>query len=74
MNVSSARCCTCRSAVGQSYLWTLPMFHANGWTYTWAVTAAGGVHVCLPKVEPAAVFRLIRDEQVSWLCAPRPPY
>ena len=55
--------------VGQSYLWTLPMFHANGWTYTWAVTAAGGVHVCLPKVEPAAVFRLIRDEQVSWLCA-----
>jgi len=45
------------------------MFHANGWTYTWAVTAAGGVHVCLPKVEPAAVFRLIRDEQVSWLCA-----
>ncbi len=55
--------------VGQRYLWTLPMFHANGWTYTWTVTAAAGVHVCLRKVEPAAVFGLIRTEQVSWLCA-----
>ena len=34
------------------YLWTLPMFHANGWTFTWTVTAAGAVHVCLRKVEP----------------------
>src|SRR3712207_3195979 len=33
------------------YLWTLPMFHCNGWTYTWAVTAAGGTHVCLRKVD-----------------------
>ena len=56
-------------AVGERYLWTLPMFHANGWTYTWTVTAAAGTHVCLRKVEPAAVFRLIRDEDVSWLCA-----
>jgi fatty-acyl-CoA synthase len=56
-------------AVGESYLWTLPMFHANGWTYTWTVTAAAGTHVCLRKVEPAAVFSLIRDEDVSWLCA-----
>jgi fatty-acyl-CoA synthase len=55
--------------VGQRYLWTLPMFHANGWTYTWTVTAAAGVHVCLRKVDPAEVFTLIRDEQVSWLCA-----
>ncbi len=55
--------------VGQRYLWTLPMFHANGWTYTWTVTAAAGVHVCLRKVDPAMVFRLIRDEHVSWLCA-----
>jgi fatty-acyl-CoA synthase len=55
--------------VGERYLWTLPMFHANGWTYTWTVTAAGGVHVCLPKVEPREVFRLIREEQVSWLSA-----
>jgi len=55
--------------VGERYLWTLPMFHANGWTYTWTVTAAAGVHVCLRKVEPAAVFRLIRDEKVGSLCA-----
>jgi fatty-acyl-CoA synthase len=55
--------------VGERYLWTLPMFHANGWTYTWSVTAAAGVHVCLRKVEPGAVFGLIRDEQVGSLCA-----
>src|SRR5438034_7161 len=55
--------------VGEPYLWTLPMFHANGWTYTWTVTAAAGVHVCLRRVEPATVFKLIRDEQVGSLCA-----
>src|SRR6266851_6330133 len=56
-------------SVGSRYLWTLPMFHANGWTYTWTVTAAAGTHVCLRKVDPATIFGLIRDEQVSWLCA-----
>src|SRR6266496_1197647 len=55
--------------VGEPYLWTLPMFHANGWTYTWTVTAAAGVHICLRKVDPAEVFRLIRDEKVGSLCA-----
>ncbi|HEX5301523.1 MAG TPA: AMP-binding protein, partial [Streptosporangiaceae bacterium] len=55
--------------VGARYLWTLPMFHANGWTYTWTVTAAAGTHVCLRKVDPATIFGLIRDEHVSWLCA-----
>jgi len=55
--------------VGERYLWTLPMFHANGWTYTWTVTAAAGTHICLPKVDPAEVFRLIREENVTWLCA-----
>ncbi len=55
--------------VGERYLWTLPMFHANGWTYTWTVTAAAGVHVCLRKVDPGVVFGLIRDEQVGSLCA-----
>jgi fatty-acyl-CoA synthase len=55
--------------VGARYLWTLPMFHANGWTYTWTVTAAAATHVCLRKVDPATIFSLIRDEQVSWLCA-----
>ncbi|MEU2947608.1 long-chain-fatty-acid--CoA ligase [Nocardiopsis alba] len=58
-----------RIELGQRYLWTLPMFHANGWTYTWTVTAAGGTHVCLPAMDPARVFELIREEEVSWLCA-----
>ncbi len=55
--------------VGERYLWTLPMFHANGWTYTWTVTAAAGTHVCLRKVGPAEVFRLIGEEGVTWLSA-----
>ncbi len=55
--------------VGNRYLWTLPMFHANGWTFVWIVTAVGGTHICLPKVEPARVFELIRKEHVGWLCA-----
>lgn len=41
------------------YLWTLPMFHCNGWTHTWAVTMAGGTHVCLRRVEPRRIFELI---------------
>src|SRR5260370_32303319 len=45
------------------------MFHANGWTFVWIVTAVGGTHVCLPKVDPGRVFDLIRTENVSWLCA-----
>ena len=51
------------------YLWTLPMFHANGWTFVWIVTAVGGTHVCLRKVDPAMAFSLMRDEAVSMLCA-----
>ena len=51
------------------YLWTLPMFHANGWTFVWIVTAVGGAHVCLRKVDPVRVFELIRQESVSVLCA-----
>jgi fatty-acyl-CoA synthase len=51
------------------YLWTLPMFHANGWTFVWTVTAVGGTHVCLPKVEPARVFERIADERITLLCA-----
>ena len=58
-----------RMDIGDQYLWTLPMFHANGWTYTWTVTAVGATHVCLPAMDPARVFELIRDEQVTWLCA-----
>jgi len=51
------------------YLWTLPMFHANGWTFTWAVTAVGAKHVCLRKVDPVRVFELIAQESVSIFCA-----
>jgi len=50
------------------YLWTLPMFHCNGWTYTWAVTAVGGTHVCLRRVEPAGIFRAIVGHRVTHLC------
>jgi fatty-acyl-CoA synthase len=50
------------------YLWTLPMFHCNGWTYTWAVTAVGGTHVCLRRVDPALIFPAIRDHTVSHMC------
>jgi fatty-acyl-CoA synthase len=51
------------------YLWTLPMFHANGWTFVWTITAAGATHVCLRKVEPARIFSLCREERVTLLCA-----
>src|SRR5260221_8272804 len=51
------------------YLWTLPMFHANGWTFVWIVTAVGGTHLCLRKVEPRAIFTAIRDEGATILCA-----
>jgi fatty-acyl-CoA synthase len=56
-------------SVADRYLWTLPMFHANGWTYTWTVTAAGACHVCLPTIDPAGIFGLIADERVTMLCA-----
>ena len=58
-----------RLTPGDAYLWTLPMFHANGWTFTWTVTAVGAKHVCLRKVEAAAVFRLAAAEDVTWMCA-----
>src|SRR5438876_1422122 len=51
------------------YLWTLPMFHANGWTFVWTVTAVGATHVCLPKIEPRAIFELMAREQITMLCA-----
>ena len=50
------------------YLWTLPMFHCNGWSYTWAVTAVGGTHVCLRAVDPALIFPSIRDNKVTHMC------
>ena len=50
------------------YLWTLPMFHCSGWTFTWAVTAAGGTHVCLRKVEPKRIFDSIAEHRVTHMC------
>ena len=50
------------------YLWTLPMFHCDGWTFTWAVTAAVATHVCLRAVEPRAVFASIAENNVTHMC------
>ena len=61
--------CHVNMSPADNYLWTLPMFHANGWTFVWIVTATGGKHVCLRRVEPARIFQLIRDEKVTMFCA-----
>ena len=50
------------------YLWTLPMFHCNGWCFPWTVAANAGTHVCLRRVEPQAIFDLVRRHRVSHLC------
>ena len=50
------------------YLWTLPMFHCSGWTYTWAVTAVGGTHVCLRRVDPALIFPAVARHGVTHMC------
>jgi fatty-acyl-CoA synthase len=55
-------------SVRSVYLWTLPMFHCNGWTYTWAVTAVGGTHVCLRRVDPALIFPMIGEHKVTHMC------
>ncbi|MDA1189200.1 MAG: acyl--CoA ligase family protein [Chloroflexi bacterium] len=51
-----------------NYLWTLPMFHCNGWCYTWGVTAVGATHVCLRRIDPVKVYDLIKAEKVSHMC------
>ncbi|HUL06680.1 MAG TPA: acyl-CoA synthetase [Candidatus Acidoferrum sp.] len=50
------------------YLWTLPMFHCNGWSFTWGVTAASATHVCLRKVDPALIYPMIKRHGVTHLC------
>jgi len=50
------------------YLWTLPMFHCNGWTFPWAMALNAGVNVCLRKVDPALIFSLIREHDVTHMC------
>lgn len=51
------------------YLWTLPMFHAMGWTFPWAVTAVRGTHYCLRKVDYPEIWRLLKDEHITHYCA-----
>ncbi|MGH8178411.1 MAG: long-chain-fatty-acid--CoA ligase [Steroidobacter sp.] len=51
------------------YLWTLPMFHANGWTFVWIVTAVGGAHICLRRVDAPSVYAQVEQEEISVLCA-----
>ncbi len=51
-----------------TYMWTLPMFHCNGWCYTWGVTALGGTHVCLRRVESSRIWDLIDGEGITHYC------
>jgi fatty-acyl-CoA synthase len=50
------------------YLWTLPMFHCNGWCFPWTIAAAAGINVCLRKVDPAKIFALIPEHGVTHMC------
>jgi fatty-acyl-CoA synthase len=60
-------CMTSGIVSDSRYLWTLPMFHCNGWCCTWGVTAVGGTHVCLRRVDPGEIWRLILEEGVTHL-------
>jgi fatty-acyl-CoA synthase len=57
-----------RMGPGSAYLWTLPMFHCDGWCFTWAVTAAAATHVCLRKADPALAWAMICDRGITHLC------
>jgi fatty-acyl-CoA synthase len=57
-----------QASFGATYLWTLPMFHCNGWCYTWGVTAMAGTHVCLRRVDPARIWDLIDRERITHYC------
>jgi len=50
------------------YLWTLPMFHCNGWCFPWSITAMGGTHVCLRKTEPGPIFQAIVEHDITHMC------
>src|SRR5208337_3586029 len=52
-----------------TYLWTLPMFHCNGWCFPWTVAMLGGTHICMRRVDAKAIFQAIRDHGVSHYCA-----
>ena len=54
-----------RLGPGSAYLWTLPMFHCNGWSHTWALVAAGGKSVCIPRIDPPEIWRLFEEEGIT---------
>ena len=56
-------------ALKATYLWTLPMFHCNGWCFPWTLAMIAGTNVCLRRVEPKAIFAAIRDHRVAYFCA-----
>ena len=58
-----------RLGLDSAYLWTLPMFHCNGWCFTWAVTAASAAHICQRQIDPAAIWSAICGGGVTHLCA-----
>ncbi len=51
-----------------TYLWTLPLFHCNGWCFAWTMAANGGTNVCLRKVDPELIFKLIAEHKVDYFC------
>jgi len=59
-----------RLTADSQYLWTLPMFHCNGWCFPWATAAAGSCSVCIPRVEPARVWQLFREGVTHFCAAP----
>jgi len=60
---------TWHMAAFPKYLWTLPMFHCNGWCFPWTIAMLGGVHVCLRKVEAESILRHMAEHQVGYYCA-----
>jgi fatty-acyl-CoA synthase len=58
-----------RLGLDSAYLWTLPMFHCNGWCFTWAVTAAGATHICQRQIDPSVIWSAICSGGVTHLCA-----
>ena len=51
-----------------TYLWTLPLFHCNGWCFAWTMAANGGTNICLRKVDPELIFKLIAEHKVEYFC------
>src|SRR5256886_4488546 len=65
---SASNIMACAMPAHPVYLWTLPMFHCNGWCFPWSVTAMAGTHVCLRAVEPKQIFNLIVEQGVTHMC------